>query len=302
MKRRGALFLSFLLVLGIIGCAVQQPEEAATYQIFVLASQQSAAGADAIVGEAVELDIEEDAPLEEKAVAVVEAILSSGDYLWDGIELRGITVKGRRAYVDLNRRYASLTGIQLSLADYCITLSLTQLEGLSSVTITAEGQELAYRPSQVLMEQDVLLSTMDDVVETVTVSLYFVNESGELEAEQRTLEMYEGQTLAQCSIEALLEGPQERDLTSIIPEGFRVNSVRVEEGVCILSLPKSSVELLPADEAAQRLILQSFAKTIYRWGTVDEIQILVDGELCELFGSVPVAEVQFRPAEETGQE
>lgn len=118
MKRRGALFLSFLLVLGIIGCAVQQPEEAATYQIFVLANQQSAAGADAIVGEAVELDIEEDAPLEEKAVAVVEAILSSGDYLWDGIELRGITVKGRRAYVDLNRRYASLTGIQLSLADY----------------------------------------------------------------------------------------------------------------------------------------------------------------------------------------
>ena len=72
MKRWGALFLSFLLVLGIIGCAGQQPEEAATYQIFVLANQQSAAGADAIVGEAVELDIEEDAPLEEKAVRMFE--------------------------------------------------------------------------------------------------------------------------------------------------------------------------------------------------------------------------------------
>ena len=35
MKRRGALFLSFLLVRGIIGGAVQQPEEAATNQIFV---------------------------------------------------------------------------------------------------------------------------------------------------------------------------------------------------------------------------------------------------------------------------
>ena len=298
MRRGIAALLAVLLALGAAGCAAPQTEETGGYYIYRLADQQSAAGADAIAAAYMDLDVAEDASLEEQAWAVVEAVLDSGDSLWEGIEVRDVTIQGRRAYVDLSRRYASLTGIQLSLADYCITLSLTGLEDIASVTITSEGRELAYRPSQVLMEQDVLLSTMDDVIETVSVSLYFVSESGELTAEQRTLEVYEGQTLAESSIAALLEGPQERELHSVIPEEFQVNSVRVEDRVCTLSLPEDALAMLPADEETQRLILQSFAMTIYSWGTVDEIQILVDGEPCQLFGSVPVAEVQFRPAEE----
>ena len=301
MRRGIAALLAVLLALGAAGCAAPQTEETGGYYIYRLADQQSAAGADAIAAAYMDLDVAEDASLEKQAWAVVEAVLDSGDSLWEGIEVRDVTIQGRRAYVDLSRRYASLTGIQLSLADYCITLSLTGLEDIASVTITAEGRELAYRPSQVLMEQDVLLSTMDDVIETVSVSLYFVSESGELTAEQRTLEVYEGQTLAESSIAALLEGPQERELHSVIPEGFQVNSVRVEDRVCTLSLPEDALAMLPADEETQRLILQSFAMTIYSWGTVDEIQILVDGEPCQLFGSVPVAEVQFRPAEEEAE-
>ena len=244
------------------------------------------------------LPVAEDAPLEERAQAIVEAVLDTGG-VWEEIELRSVVIQGHRAYVDLSRRYGSLTGIQLSLADYCITLSLTQLEELSSVTITAGGQELPYRTSQVLMEQDVLLSTMDDVIETVSVSLYFADEDGQLTAEQRTLEVYEGETLAESTMRALLEGPQERELHAIIPDGFQINSVRVEEGVCILSLPSSALELLPEETEAQEQILLSIAKTIYSWGTVDEIQLLVDGEPSSFFGQVSMDEVQFRPVEET---
>lgn len=298
MRRELAALLAALLGLGAVGCAPQQPEDGGDCALYLLADQQDAAGADAIQAVYVDLDVAADAPPEERAAAVVEAILDSGDSLWNGIELRGVTIKGRRAYVDFNRRYTGLTGIQLSLADYCITLSLTQLEDIASVTITAEGQELAYRKSQVLMEQDVLLSTMDDIIETVTVELYFLDENGALAAEQRVLEVYEGQTLAESSIAALLEGPQERDLIPVLPKGFQVSGVRVEDGVCILSLSSESMELLPEDEGSQRLILESLASTIYGWGTVDEIQVLLDGEPSQMFGMVQVSLVQFRPAEE----
>ena len=299
MRRAIALLLLVQLALCAASCAAQPAQqEEGDYVVYLLADRQSAAGADAIRPVRTDLDVAEDAPLVEKAEAVVNRVLAGGGSLWQGIELRSIAIQGRRAYVDLSRRYAGLTGIQLSLADYCITLSLTQLEGINSVTITAQGQELAYRPDQVLMEQDVLLSTMDDVIETVTVSLYFLNEDGELTAEQRALEVYEGQTLAESAIEALLEGPQERDLVPVIPRGFQINSVRVEEGVCTLSLPESALALLPESEGLQRQILQSIARTIYSWGNVDEIQLLVDGEPQEMFGEIPLAEVQFRPPEE----
>ena len=228
----------------------------------------------------------------------MEAVLETGGSLWQRVELQDIAIQGHRVYVDLSRSYGSLTGIQLSLADYCITLSLTQLEDLASVTITAGGQELPYRTSQVLMEQDVLLSTMDDVIETVTVSLYFADGEGVLTAEERTLEVYEGETLAESTMAALLDGPQEWELHAIIPDGFWINGVRVEEGVCILSLPSDALALLPEEREAQEQILLSIAKTIYSWGTVDEIQLLVDGEPSTSFGEVPVEEVQFRPVEE----
>lgn len=298
MRRRIAVLTLAAVILGTIaGCAAQKQTGGQTYRIYQLADPQTSAGADAITSVALTLDVAADDSLEERAAAVVTAVLDSGGF-WSGIELRDIAIQGSRAYVDLNRRYVGLTGVQLSLADYCITLSLTQLDGIHSVTITAEGQELAYRPEQVLMEQDVLLSTMNDVIETVTVSLYFANADGELAAEQRTLEVYEGQTLAESTIAALLEGPQERELHAIIPEGFQVSSVRVEDRVCTLSLTSASIELLPEETAAQRLILQSIAKTIYSWETVDEIQLLVDGEPQERFGLVPLSEVQFRPEDE----
>lgn len=301
MRRWCAAGLAVLLVLAAAGCAGRQTDKEKDYLLYLMADRQSAAGADAIAPVYTSLEVAEDAPLEERAAAVVEAILRSGGSPWEGIALRGVTIQGRRAYVDLNRLYARLTGIQLSLADYCITLSLSQLPGISSVTITAEGQELSYRTDQVLMEQDVLLSTMDDVVETVTVSLYFVTEDGELAAEERALEVYEGETLAESTIAALLEGPQERELRALIPQGFQVSSVRVEDRVCTLSLPGEDMDLLPAAEESQRLILQSIAKTIYSWDTVDEIQLLVDGAPSEFLGQVPVAEVQFRPADETAE-
>ena len=298
MKKWIGSLLAALLVLGAAGCAAAQPEPETGYRIYQLANPQSAAGADAITAVLTELPVAEDASLEEKAEAVVEAVLETGGSLWQRVELQDIAIQGHRVYVDLSRSYGSLTGIQLSLADYCITLSLTQLEDLASVTITAGGQELPYRTSQVLMEQDVLLSTMDDVIETVTVSLYFADGEGVLTAEERTLEVYEGETLAESTMAALLDGPQEWELHAIIPDGFWINGVRVEEGVCILSLPSDALALLPEEREAQEQILLSIAKTIYSWGTVDEIQLLVDGEPSTSFGQVPVEEVQFRPVEE----
>ena len=50
--------------------------------------------------------------------------------------------------VDLSSRYASLSGIDLTLADYSIVQTLSQVEGVEAVTITAEGEPLPYRDHQ----------------------------------------------------------------------------------------------------------------------------------------------------------
>ena len=40
---------------------------------------------------------------------------------------------------------SAVAGIDLTLADYCVTLTLTQLDGVNAVSITSGGRELPYR-------------------------------------------------------------------------------------------------------------------------------------------------------------
>lgn len=301
--RRRALLLALLVLLCTACARPEEPESGESHLLYFLSPEDTAAGGDAITGVQVALDIPEGADVTAQATAVVEALLAGTEGyetpLRD-VRLRGITVIGRRAYVDFSSSYAALTGIGLSLADYCVTLSLTQLEGISAVTITAGGRELFYRDSAVLMGRDVLLSNMEDVLETVPVTLYFQNDQGELAAEQRLIQLYEGQTLAESLLDALLAGPEERGLLPVIPEGFVVNGIRVDEGVCYLSVPGKSLEALPETEEAQRMLLWSIGRSLYSIEAVDEICILADGELLEQFGLVSADLIRFRP--ETAEE
>lgn len=213
----------------------------------------------------------------------------------EGVELLNLEIRERTAHVDLGEGLRELSGVDLTLADYCLTLSLTALGSIRSVVLTAQGRPVGQQPKQVFYEQDVLLNDMDDVLQMVEVKLYFFNADGELVSEQRTLSLYEGQTLAEALVAALLEGPESRDLLRTIPEGFAVSSVRVDSGVCYVSLPASSLMLLPEDEQIQRMILWSLADSLYSLDAVEEIRLLADGEELEMFGQVPVATIGVRP-------
>ena len=100
---------------------------------------------------------------------------------------------------------------------------------------------------------------------------------------------------AESLASALLEGPENRELSRVIPEGFSFNYVRVDSGVCYVSLPAAALELLPEDGARQALILQSLARSLYSMETVEELRLLVDGEELELFGQIPVESAALRP-------
>lgn len=303
--RRGirtlTLLAAALLVLLSAACArPEEPAEGSGQLLYFLSPADTAPGGDAITGVRVDLGLSEDTPPDRAAAAVVEGLIAGVEgyetALRD-VQLRSVSILGRRAYVDFSPNYAFLTGIELSLADYCVTLSLTQLEGISAVTITAAGRELFYRDTAVLMGRDVLLSSMEDVIETVPVTLCFQDGEGALALEERLLELYEGQTLAESLLSALLEGPRERGLSPVIPEGFVFNGVRVEDRVCYLSLSSKVLTLLPEAAEEQEKVLRSIALSLYSMETVDELCVLSDGEELQLFGQVPTDLIRFRPDE-----
>ena len=72
----------------------------------------------------------------------------------------------------------------------------------------------------------------------------------------------------------LLDGPKDRALTAVFPQDFLINSVRVENGICRVNLPAASLELLPEDEASQRLMLHSLAYSLYSLENVQQLHLL----------------------------
>ena len=155
-----ALTLALLTLLPAAGCAGKQEGEN-VYQVSFLS--QETGSPSALVPEARTL-----APEEDPVQGLLDRLLEgpSGEDLTavipSSVTLRGWELNGGLLTVDFSSRYASLSGIDLTLADYSVVLTLTQLEEVEAVMITAEGELIPYRDHQRLTAGDAQAVTLQE--------------------------------------------------------------------------------------------------------------------------------------------
>lgn len=296
MKKLLISLLCGLLLLSCCACrGAERADETAYVLYFMKADLKEAAGSGALDTETIYLQDLEDAEPSQVAEALLTELLKGPldegmkSPIPAGTALLSLEVTGSRALVDLSAAYGTLSGVALTLADYAVTLTLTQLPEISLVKITVRGQELAYRDKQAFTARDVLLAPEGDVVSTVPVTLYFLDAGGALAGEERTLDLYEGDTQVSAVARALENGPESKDLSAAAPEGFRVKSVWLEENVCYVNLSSAMLEELPPETELSPAI-QALGRSLCSLETVDETRFLVDGEFVNYYGSVNIAE------------
>jgi hypothetical protein len=66
--------------------------------------------------------------------------------------------------VGFSEQYGALADVSLTLADYCVVLTLTQVEGVDTVEISTQGYQASYRSHQLLDPQEAVLR--DELAET----------------------------------------------------------------------------------------------------------------------------------------
>lgn len=290
---RRVLAAALLCGLLLSGCGGETPENADGYALYFQEQDlREAAGGGALRAEYLRLP--DGLEPQAQAQALLTALLAgpSDETLKSpipaGTTLLSLTLDGSQASADLSSSYGTLSGVALTLADQSIALTLTQLPEIFSVRITVRGQELAYRDKQVFTSRGVLLAPEGDVVGTVDATLYFLDETGALVPEQRTLELYEGDTQAGAVARALENGPADNALAAVFPEGFRPRSVWLEEEKCYVNLSSALLELLPED-APLGTALEALRQSLRSLETVNEVCFLVDGEFTDFYGSVRLA-------------
>lgn len=297
MKKTLAFLLCCLLL--VSGCAFRgtaDREDGTAYVLyFMKADLKGAPGSGALGTETIYLRDMEGAEPGRLAEALLTELLKGPldeglkSPIPAGTTLLSLEMEGSRALVDLSAAYGTLSGVALTLADYAVTLTLTQLPEISLVKITVRGRELDYRDKQTFTARDVLLAPEGDVVSTVPVTLYFLNADGALTGEERTLALYEGDTQVSAVARAMENGPESKELSASLPEGFRVKSVWLEENVCYVNLSSALLEELPPETPLSTPI-QALGRSLCSLEAVDETRFLVDGEFAELYGSVSIAE------------
>ena len=300
MKKRWiAIALLTVLLMGIGGAigkvGVRQESGGSAYALyFVERDLRSADGGDALRSE--ERTLEDGGLSTEELAAALVAELLKGPAdptlkspFPKGTALLSAEQKGTELRVDLSAAYSTLSGVGLSLADYAITLTLTQLPDVARVRITVAGRELDYRSRQVFLARDILTVPKEDVVGTVDTSLYFVNGDGALTAEARTLNLYEGDTQVSAVVRALENGPETKGLSGVLPEGFKVRKVWLEEEICYVSLSSALLEGQPEPETLSQAVL-ALEQSLLSLESVEEVRFLVDGELADTYGPTALPE------------
>ncbi len=298
MKKLMTLLLGIAL-LSAAGCGYLQREQETETPAYLLyyreADLNHAASGDALRAESVTLEGVDTEDTQAMAAALVAKLLEGPadatlrSTIPAGTQLLSVTVERGQAVVDLSAAYGSLSGVNLTLADYAVTLTVSQLPEIFSVRITVRGQDLAYRSKQVFSAADVLLTPEGDVVSTVPVTLYFLHENGSLVPVDRTLELYEGDTQVSAVIKALERGPEDDDLFGVMPEGFRVRSAWLEEDACYVNL--SSGQLKNMERlTGLRPAIDSIQRSLCSLESVKEVRFLVDGEFARSYGAVKIEE------------
>ncbi len=208
-----------------------------------------------------------------------------------GTELLDWSLEDGVLSVDLSRPYGGLVGVDLTLADYCVALTLTQLKGIEGVRITVNGRELPYRDRQVFYAKDIVLSGAEEEPVELSAALYFRRAgSGELGYELRVFRLTENEDPAMVVLQALLAGPEDAGRSPLRPVERAVNNLRLEDGVCHVDLSAALLDSVPADEAEQRLTLASLVNTLCSLDNVEAVQLLVDGEILERYGAVDTSQ------------
>lgn len=284
MKRLLAALLTFFALLALTGCGGSS-SDGPHLLLYYPAPSGGSPGGDAIVSRSVDWAANSALPAEQQVRRVVSLLLedSADGSLESPIpastRLLACQVSDGAAWVDFSSAYGQLSGMELTIADYCVTLSLSQIVGIYSVRITVNGTELVCRDSNIFLAGDVLMTSQDDVVQNLSLRLYFPDrETGELTAEERLLTVYEGESQAEVILSALL------------PTGFAVLTVRTEGGICYLNLPKGDQYLMPEDETEQQRMVQGLVNSLCSARGVRQIQLLLDGEVASSLGSVDISQ------------
>lgn len=180
----------------------------------------------------------------------------------------------------LSENFGTLSGAELSLALTCITMTFSQFENVEYVEIETENSLLANQESIRLSADAVMLENDGLCAVDVVLNLYYADEKKKslVPVEFRTtVETVAEQ--AKMAVEQLAVVPEGELLHTVLPKNTEILDISVEDGLCIVDFNADFYRNRPKSETEELLTIYAIVNTLTEFEEIDEVQILVEGEL-----------------------
>lgn len=207
-----------------------------------------------------------------------------------GVHLLSWTLEDGLLSLDFSESYSELSGISLTLANYCLVMTAAQLEGVQQVAVTVEGHALSEGSQGPFSTYDILLTGEIQDPDTVGFPLWFplLDRSG-LGTEYREAELYSDslENRVDAVIQLLAAGPGTQEELDDPFTGLEAHlDCTIMDQVCVLTLTEDWAELLSRDELA----CQALVNSLCALSGVDSVMFSWNGEGAEQLAGMFQAE------------
>ncbi len=284
-----AVLLAVICVLQLAACGRQDASVDQTWQVYYVSSAETKVEQHArnkIAGtqeeqlqELLGYLSEEPSKLEYKAPLAM------------GFQVLGVFQEEGTLRLDMDAAYLELPVTTEVLVRAAIVRTLTQLEGVSHVSITVEGNQLydgMGRPVG-LMSADQFIDNDGNEINTyelARVKLYFANEEGSgLIAAYREKYYSTSMQLERFVVEELIAGPsaQAEGLCASVNPNTKIINITTRDGICYVNLDESFLTVV--NNVPTEVSVYAIVNSLVELSNINKVQILVNGEVPASFST-----------------
>ena len=289
LYRFGVLFVMLLLLGMLTGCKQEETEGTAVMMSYIGAQNNKVVEKEVyLLGESVEAQLEEVLTL----LATAPKKLEYQVPISQGITVLTTNITNHSLVLNLSKEYKQLNTLMEILARASLVKSITQIEGIDSVTIHIDGEPLRDSLDKAIgaMTADMFIDNAGEEISTyekVTIRLYFANEAGDgLIAVDRSKAYNTNISLDKFVVEELLKGPGTTTygVYPTINPDTKLISTLVKDNTCYVNF--DSTFLTQVYEVKAEVAIYSIVNSLCELPGIDRVQISVAGSTDVMFREV----------------
>ena len=289
LYRFGILFVMLLLLGMLTGCKQEETEGTAVMMSYIGAQNNKVVEKEVyLLGESVEAQLEEVLTL----LATAPQKLEYQVPISQGITVLTTNITNKSLVLNLSKEYKQLDTRMEILTRASLVKSITQIEGIDSVTIHIDGEPLRDSLDKAIgaMTADMFIDNAGEEISTyekVTIRLYFANEAGDgLIAVDRSKAYNTNISLDKFVVEELLKGPgtTTQGVYPSINPATKLISTLVKDNTCYVNF--DSTFLTQVYEVKAEVVIYSIVNSLCELPGIDRVQILVAGSTDVMFREV----------------